>query len=195
MIEKEVRFEGAGGLRLHGVLRLPDEEGSFPAIIVCHGFMARKTHEFLISLANELSYNRFAVLRFDFLHHGESEGDLQKMTISQQIEDVKDAVDFLNTIPQVDRNKVGIIGHGLGGTVALLTAADDKRFKAVATISATAHIDRKIRRYFSEHQIEEWKKTGYIETGLYNLQRIKSSFLDDAYKHDVLSAVPCNTRH
>ena len=43
------------------------------------------------------------------------------------------AVDLLETIPQVDKNRIGVIGHSLGGHNALFTAAFDERLKAVVS--------------------------------------------------------------
>ena len=43
------------------------------------------------------------------------------------------AIDFLETIPEIDRNRIGVIGHSLGGHNALFTATFDERLKAVVT--------------------------------------------------------------
>jgi dienelactone hydrolase len=43
------------------------------------------------------------------------------------------AVDFLETLPQVDPERMGVIGHSLGGHQALFTAAFDQRLSAVVT--------------------------------------------------------------
>jgi pimeloyl-ACP methyl ester carboxylesterase len=43
------------------------------------------------------------------------------------------AVDLLESLPQVDRNRIGVIGHSLGGHNALFVAAFDPRLKAVVT--------------------------------------------------------------
>ncbi|MCC6512324.1 MAG: alpha/beta fold hydrolase [Pirellulaceae bacterium] len=43
------------------------------------------------------------------------------------------AIDVLETLPQVDKNRIGVIGHSLGGHNSLFTAAFDERLKAVVT--------------------------------------------------------------
>ena len=43
------------------------------------------------------------------------------------------AVDLLETLPQVDKTHIGVIGHSLGGHNALFTAVFDDRLKAVVT--------------------------------------------------------------
>ncbi len=43
------------------------------------------------------------------------------------------AVDFLESLPQVDADRIGCIGHSLGGHNALFTAAFDQRLKMVVT--------------------------------------------------------------
>ena len=43
------------------------------------------------------------------------------------------AVDLLESLPQVDKGKIGVIGHSLGGHNALFTATFDERLKATVT--------------------------------------------------------------
>ena len=43
------------------------------------------------------------------------------------------AVDVLESLPQVDRNRIGTIGHSLGGHNSLFTAVFDERLKSVVT--------------------------------------------------------------
>ena len=71
-MEKKITFQNSRGTKLVGVLHLPDKKTS-SAVIISHGFAANKDRTRLIKLAETLSKNGFAVLRFDFSGCGESE--------------------------------------------------------------------------------------------------------------------------
>jgi hypothetical protein len=83
--------------------------------------------------AARLTARGYAVLRFDYRHWGESEGEPRNVLIpAHEVEDVRNALTFLQTQPEVDPDRVGIWGASFGGGIAIYTAAIDERVKAVA---------------------------------------------------------------
>jgi len=105
---------------------------------MCHGWGANKLGTWqglFIKTARELCKNGFAVLRFDFRGSGDSEGEFEKQTIETMLEDL-DCI--LNNLNFIDTEKIGLIGHSLGGKVAILKAAKDKRIKCLAVWSTPA---------------------------------------------------------
>lgn len=65
--------------------------------------------------------------RFDPYQHG-----YQSCTM-KGIVNHRRAVDLLTSLPEVDRRRIGVIGHSLGGHNALFAAAFDERLRAVVT--------------------------------------------------------------
>lgn len=183
MIQDHVTFPNEHEQELSGFIRIPDEDGKYPVVIVCHGFMQTKDRELYMDIANLLSYQQFITLRFDFLHHGESHGETVQASLTQMIEDIKDAIDFIEKIPQADKDRIAIIGHDLGGMAALLLK--DPRVKALCTIASRTSTTTFMNSYFDEYEIKEWKRDLY-----YDCQEIRLgiAFLNDIYKHDVLEA-------
>jgi hypothetical protein len=59
--------------------------------------------------------------------------------------DVQRVIDYLETLPDVDKTRIGIIGHSLGGKMALYAAAFDKRIKAA--VSSEPGISLKFSNY------------------------------------------------
>lgn len=55
-------------------------------------------------------------------------------TLSRNVWDMKCCLDYLETRPEVDRNRLGIMGLSYGGTVSAFTAAADTRVKATDII-------------------------------------------------------------
>lgn len=89
--------------------------------------------------ADELARHGFVCLVPDYPSYGENAYDFKKHVktyASGSMKAVWDnirGVDLLETLPEVGVKRIGIIGHGLGGQSALLTAAFDYRLAAIVS--------------------------------------------------------------
>lgn len=120
-MEKKITFQNSRGTRLVGVLHLPvPEEKTNSAVIISHGFAANKDRTRLIKLAETLSKNGFATLRFDFGGCGESED--REITLKSQVDDLKFAINYMR---KNGYSSIGLLGESLGGLTSIL-AYDDK---------------------------------------------------------------------
>ena len=91
-------------------------------VILCHGFTGSKTADgrLLVQAARDLAAHGIAALRFDFLGSGDSAGEFSEMSPNTEIEDVKHVVAWAKTTGGATR--LGLLGHSLGGAVALCAA-------------------------------------------------------------------------
>ena len=116
-------------LGLGGTLTIPAGEGPFPAVIVLSDLDTQTRDapygEYALagSLADYLTRRGIAVLRLDDRGIGRSGGDSATVTTADRVRDAQTALRFLRSQPLLDSSRVGIVGHGEGGNVALLTAA------------------------------------------------------------------------
>jgi alpha/beta superfamily hydrolase len=124
MKEKSVRF---GENCLAGVFHSPREEVA-TCVITCHGLYSSKESEKYVGIARRFSRENLAVLRFDFRGCGESVGRLEETSLTGRMGDLEKALDF---VQEQGYESVGVTGSSLGGTVAILTAAKDKRVEAL----------------------------------------------------------------
>lgn len=101
---------------------------AYPIIVICHGFIGTKVgvNRLFVKAAKELREQGYIIVRFDYMGCGESEGDYGENTFAGFIEQTNVILTFAKAIPKVDPTDVTLIGHSLGGAVALLTATEFK---------------------------------------------------------------------
>ncbi|MCH2135098.1 MAG: alpha/beta hydrolase [Phycisphaerales bacterium] len=134
----EISVKHPEGHTLAGTLTVPHGEGPFPAAVLISGSGAQDRDETLMGhkpflvIADDLTRNGIAVLRFDDRGVGGSHAgtsDLSDDTSIDFASDVELLVDHLRTRADIDGMKIGLIGHSEGGLIAPIVAA--KRQDAV----------------------------------------------------------------
>ena len=161
MIEKEIWFKNNNKKKLSGIVHIPSGNGPFPAVVICHGFKRDKSQIIPLVLSRNLSVNGFVVLRFDFQNCGQSEGEFEDLTITQEIDDVYSALDYLETLDMVDKSRIGIAGLSLGGSVAAIATASDKRVKTLVAFAPGFTFKNIIIKYAGIDR-EKWKEKGEV---------------------------------
>jgi steroid delta-isomerase-like uncharacterized protein len=131
----DVRFK-SGDLTLAGWLWIPEGQGEepVPAVLMCNGFSAVK-EMYLDKWAEKFADAGMAVLAFDYRTLGESEGEPRfQVHPWEQLDDIRNAITWLRTQPEIDGERIGAWGVSLGGGHVMFTAAFDKRVKAVVSV-------------------------------------------------------------
>lgn len=87
----------------------------------------------VFAICQVLAQRSIAAFRFNFRGAGKSEGDFGE-GISEQ-EDVKAALAFISTAPDIDPKRIGLAGYSFGAGVALPVALQDERVNLLALVS------------------------------------------------------------
>jgi fermentation-respiration switch protein FrsA (DUF1100 family) len=126
---EDVLFENEkDNILLAGTLTFPKEGNIFPAVVMISGSGGQDRNEELLGhkpflvIADYLTKNGIAVLRFDDRGIAKSTGDHSKATSEDFAKDVLAAVKFLKDRNEIDKSKIGLIGHSEGGMIAPLAA-------------------------------------------------------------------------
>lgn len=140
-----VKFENKKAkITLAGTMTYPSKGDKFPAVILVSGSGAQNRDEELMGhkpfllLADYLTKRGVAVLRYDDRGFGESTGDFKSATTGDFVEDALSAVEYLRTQPNVDKSKIGIIGHSEGGSVAFMAAEQDHSLDFIVSMAGMA---------------------------------------------------------
>jgi dipeptidyl aminopeptidase/acylaminoacyl peptidase len=93
-------------------------------------------------LADTLTRRGIAVLRMDDRGYGGSTGEYKTATTADFAEDIRAGLAYLRTRPEIDSNRLGLVGHSEGGLIGPMVAAKEPTLRAMALMAAPA---RKIR--------------------------------------------------
>ena len=176
---ERVEFPSRRGARLIGCWH---RGAGHAAVILCHGMEACKEGTKSVRMAEGLAALGIDALRFDFSYVGESEGEFLDLTVSGEVEDLAGAWAFAR---RRAGGPIGLIGSSLGGTVALLFAAQEPAVAALATIAAVAYPGRRARALPASER-ERWRREGSYD--LFGI-RVGAAFLDDVERLDVPAAL------
>jgi putative redox protein len=181
VIETNISIPSANGAILSAVLHHPSQSPGGAAIL-CHGMESAKNSEKLIFLARSLVERGILVLRFDFRYVGESSGKFADITYTGEVEDLQAAYAFVHSR---QLGKTVIFGSSMGGTVALLFAAQEPSVAAVVTLGAPGRPENFPKRMLTSEQLQRWREQGQT---IYNGKRLNVSLLDDLERLNVPEA-------
>lgn len=184
-MEDKVTFR-SGNLNLSGVVHAPDdmEAGERrPAVLVLHGFGSRKDAGNVVGPTNMFMKWGYVVLRFDMRSCGESDGEFGHILCEDQVDDTRAAVTFMQSRPEVDPDRICVVGSSFGAAVAVYAAGIDDRIKAVISSGGWGHGERKFR---GQHPTPKaWKKfTRMLEEGRAHKAKTGESLMVD--RHEIV---------
>jgi pimeloyl-ACP methyl ester carboxylesterase len=155
-VEKQDIHFYSGGHRLKGYWYAPKAGAALPApgIVCCHGFSAMIETQ-MVGIPETLSEAGYGVVTFYCRGLGESEGPRGRVIPMEQVEDVRNAITYLQTRSEVDPKRIGLFGSAWGCSIAVNAAALDQRVKALVGTVGIGDCERWLK---SERPRWEWRK-------------------------------------
>lgn len=141
MSQQKVYFKNKNGqdITIAAIINFPenfDKDHKYPAIVVTHpgGGVKEQTAGLY---AEKMAKQGFVTIVSDASYQGESTGEPRQLENPYiRTEDVSGVIDYLTTLPYVDKDRIGALGICAGGGYTANAAINDHRIKAVGTISA-----------------------------------------------------------
>ena len=131
---EDITFQNKkANVTLAGTLTLPQKEGIYPVVILITGSGAQNRdeevfgHKPFLVIADYLTRNGIAVLRYDDRGFAESTGNFSTANTFDFASDVESAISYLKTRKEINAKKIGLIGHSEGGTIAPIVAAAEPK--------------------------------------------------------------------
>ncbi len=148
---EDVIFENsAAGIKLAGTLTIPSAKGSYPAVVLISGSGPQNRDEEVFGhkpfwvIADFLSRNGVAVLRYDDRGVAQSGGDYASATTYDFASDAEAAVRYLSTRPEIISKAIGLAGHSEGGIIAPIVASRNPNVAFTILLAGTGLSGEKI---------------------------------------------------
>lgn len=129
-IQEEISFRTEGvDYEFKGTLTYPKKEGKYPLMIMISGSGLQNRDEEIMQhrpfavIADYMANNGIAVFRYDDRGFGSEDTALFNATTLDFANDVESALNALKNHPNIDADKIGLVGHSEGGLIAPIVAS------------------------------------------------------------------------
>lgn len=181
MIYKYIEIKNKDNKIIRGVHNLPENTGKgkgLPTVIIVHGFTGNKlgNNFFFVRMSKYFTENGYGTFRFDFTGSGESDGEFEDMSLTSELNDMDSIINYVKTNLNVNKDKIYIIGHSMGGLITTLKAEDYKPKKIILLAPANDMHKTITERVYGSF-IQNKEEVNY--KGL----KIKKEFISDLEKY------------
>ncbi|WP_241674995.1 alpha/beta hydrolase family protein [Paenibacillus luteus] len=140
------------GIYVRGDVRVKEEGGRWPVLLLAHGFKGFKDWGFFPYAAERLARQDFAVVTFNFSYNGVREQDFDELdkfgrnTYSQEQEDLTAVFQAVleGSLPlaeRLDNSQIVLVGHSRGGGNSVLFAAEHPEIRGVASWNGISNVN------------------------------------------------------
>jgi acetyl esterase/lipase len=172
-------------------------------IIFCHGFKGFKDWGGFPYMMEKIADSGVFCASFNFTFNGTDKTNpteftrldlFAQNTFTKELDDLETVIEYFYSNSgkyNIDKEKIGIIGHSRGGGISIIKAGENKKVKCLITLASVSDFNR-----YSEEHKKKWREKGYFEvlnTRTNQVMRLNSALLDDIEHNkarlDILKAV------
>lgn len=141
-VRYSLAYDSAHDQRVTALLAVPDSKRfapPYPAVILVHGSGGHKNTQYIAAASEMLTALGYATLSIDTQYHGDRarpkrSGDIHMPNMFtmrdawvQSVIDMRRAVDYLESRPDIDRSKIGYLGFSQGGMLGSVLGGVESR--------------------------------------------------------------------
>jgi alpha/beta superfamily hydrolase len=125
-----------------------------------------ESHLIFVKLSRYLEKMGIASVRFDFAGSGESDGDFVDMTISGELSDAHNILDFVKTLDFIDSDRIGLVGMSMGGAIASMLAGQrNSEIKSLCLWAPAGTMADTISERYVGERLPEMTEKGWLDIG------------------------------
>ena len=165
IIKKNIHLENSETKNFLADAYYNETEEERPLIIFVHGYKGYKDWGAWGLMAEKFAEAGFFFVKFNFSHNGttledpDNFADLEAFgnnNYSKELSDLGVVIDHFIQNPNVDPEKIILIGHSRGGGISIIKTFEDERINGLITLASVDTLDR----FPKGDYFENWKKEG-----------------------------------
>jgi len=171
----------------------PTAEEKSPLVLLLHGFASKKDEVGDLSkrLAQQLCEQGIGSLRIAYRGWGESKGKMTDITLATELDDIDMAYSYIENLPWVDQQRIGVVGFSMGGGLAIIDSQrNPQRYKSLVTWSSAGDFEKDLKDLLGQAIFDEAAKTGmaYIDLG-WRQFTLGKGFFESLSEYDIAAAI------
>jgi uncharacterized protein len=192
-MKMNINFMNNKKQKLRGVVHVPKgfDSRKNNAIIFLHGFPGSGHGSTAKRAGRDFCKRGYLVMRFDFSGTNKSDGKFENKFISQEVKEIKNAIDFL--FENYSFKKLILVGHSTGGIDAALYGYRDKRVNRIVLFGCSGDLKESVKYEFTQVQIKQFWEKGFIRYKRigkwFHNKRLKKRYYDEFFNLDVLKSL------
>jgi uncharacterized protein len=137
-----IYYNGDSTIRFGASITIPKGNGPFPAVLLITGSGQQNRDEEMMGhkpfavIADYLTKRGYVVMRVDDRGTGLTTGDVPHATSLDFSNDAWVSFNYLKKLPEVDKHKIGLMGHSEGGMIAEMLAAQHSEVNFIVLLAA-----------------------------------------------------------
>lgn len=146
----------------------PESSENLPLIIFAHGYKGYKDWGAWDLMAEKFAEAGFFFVKFNFSHNGTTVeqptefADLDAFgnnNFSKEMLDYDEVLNCFSTRPNINSEKIVLIGHSRGAGISVIKAFEDDRVKTLISLAGVSHFGY---RFPSGERLDKWRETGVM---------------------------------
>lgn len=179
---EKVFFQNSRGEKLCGILS--EVEPRETIAVLCHGHGSTKDSDSWLRLEPILNKAGISVFRFDFWGSGESDGDFAEADLTENIDCVVRAIEF---VKGKGYERVILVGSSFGGLSSLMAASQSDDLAALVLKSPVTNYGESNLIRYGQEGMRQWEERGWVDypkkDGRPDL-KLNWSFVEDYRQYD-----------
>jgi len=151
-----------------------------PLVIIIHGYFSSDKigpARLYVQIARALAATGLHVLRFDFTGFGESDGEMESVTLDSELEDGQTVISYMKKLGY--KSGIILLGHSFGSNLSILLAERCNEVVKVVGISPVYEKNSE-HKYLDSDQIRRLNETGIVSRKGFIVNKRFIESLDDA---------------